>query len=197
MTSKNFIETYFSGIKKISSKIKYKEIENLVKEILKIKNQKGRIFFLGVGGSAGNASHAVNDFRKLCEIECYAPTDNVAELTARINDDGWNSSFANWLKVSNLKKNDAIFVLSVGGGDIKKNISLNLVEAIRFAKKKGAKIFGIVGRKESYLYKNGDNVIFVPIVNKKMMTAYSEAFQAVIWHSIVMHPQLQSVKTKW
>ena len=123
MTSKNFIETYFSGIKKISSKIKYKEIENLVKEILKIKNQKGRIFFLGVGGSAGNASHAVNDFRKLCEIECYAPSDNVSELTARINDNGWKSSFSEWLRVSNLNKNDAIFIFSVGGGNLKKKLA--------------------------------------------------------------------------
>lgn len=123
MTSENFIETYFSGIKKISSKIKYKEIENLVKEILKIKNQKGRIFFLGVGGSAGNASHAVNDFRKLCEIECYAPSDNVSELTARINDNGWKSSFSEWLRVSNLNKNDAIFIFSVGGGNLKKKLA--------------------------------------------------------------------------
>lgn len=192
-----FFKKYYNDIVSISKDIDKDNLHKLVASLSKIKKKKSRIFFLGVGGSAGNCAHAVNDFRKLCEIECYAPTDNVAELTARINDDGWNSSFANWLKVSNLKKNDAIFVLSVGGGDIKKNISLNLVEAIRFAKKKGAKIFGIVGRKESYLYKNGDNVIFVPIVNKKMMTAYSEAFQAVIWHSIVMHPQLQSVKTKW
>ena len=123
MTSKNFIETYFSGIKKISSEIKYKEIENLVKEIVKIKNQKGRIFFLGVGGSASNASHAVNDFRKLCEIECYAPSDNVSELTARINDNGWKSSFSEWLRVSNLNKNDAIFIFSVGGGNLKKKLA--------------------------------------------------------------------------
>ena len=197
MTSKNFIETYFNGIKKISSEIKYKEIENLVKEILKIKNQKGRIFFLGVGGSAGNASHAVNDFRKLCEIECYAPSDNVSELTARINDNGWKSSFSEWLRVSNLNKNDAIFIFSVGGGNLKKKVSINLVEAIKYAKKVNSRILGTVGRDGGFTKRAGNCVVIVPNIDSGLVTPFTESYQAVVWHCIVSHPLLQKVKTKW
>ncbi len=197
MTSKKFIETYFNGIKKISSEIKYKEIENLVKEILKIKNQKGRIFFLGVGGSAGNASHAVNDFRKLCEIECYAPSDNVSELTARINDNGWKSSFSEWLRVSNLNKNDAIFIFSVGGGNLKKKVSINLVEAIKYAKKVNSRILGTVGRDGGFTKRAGNSVVIVPNIDSDLVTPFTESYQAVIWHCIVSHPLLQKVKTKW
>ena len=162
-----------------------------------LKKKKGRVFFLGVGGSAGNCSHAVNDFRKICNIECYAPTDNVSELTARINDDGWESSFVNWLKVSNLKKNDAIFVFSVGGGNLVKKVSVNLIQAIKFAKQKKTLILGIVGKKNSFLEKNGDVVLKIPIKNENLVTPISESFQAVIWHSIVSDSRLQLNKTKW
>ena len=150
-----------------------------------------------MGGSAANSSHAVNDFRKLCGIECYSPVDNVSELTARINDEGWSSSFSNWLNISNLNSKDALFIFSVGGGDLEKKVSVNLIEAVKFGKKKGAKIFGVIGRKKSFVYKNGDNVILVPEINKKLRTPYTEAFQAVIWHSLVSHPLLQLNKTKW
>lgn len=193
----NFFENFFEGSAKISKKMNIDELELLVKAIKKIKNKKGRIFFLGVGGSAGNCSHAVNDFRKLCGIEAYTPLDNVSELTARINDEGWNSSLQKWLEISRLKSNDALFILSVGGGDKKKNISVNLIEAVKYAKKKKAKIFGIIGRKKGYVKKVGNNVIVIPEINKKLITPFSEAFQAVVWHGLVSHPMLQSMKTKW
>jgi D-sedoheptulose 7-phosphate isomerase len=193
----NFFENFFDGSAKISKKMNIDELELLVKAIKKIKNKKGRIFFLGVGGSAGNCSHAVNDFRKLCGIEAYTPLDNVSELTARINDEGWDSSLQKWLEISRLKSNDALFILSVGGGDKKKNISVNLIEAVKYAKKKKAKIFGIIGRKKGYVKKAGNNVVVIPEINKKLITPYSEAFQAVVWHALVSHPILQSMKTKW
>ena len=192
-----FIEKYFQEASIISKKINLKSIENLTNDILEIKKKRGRIFFIGVGGSAGNCSHAVNDFRKLCNIECYAPTDNVSELTARINDEGWENSLVDWLKVSKLEKNDAIFVFSVGGGNKKFNVSVNLIKAADYAKKLKTKIFGIVGKKDGYIYKKADRVILVPMVNEKMVTPYSEAFQAVIWHCLVSHPLLQEKKTKW
>ena len=166
-------------------------------ELKSLKKRNGRLFFLGVGGSAGNASHAVNDFRKLCNIECYCPTDNVSELTARINDEGWDSSFAEWLKVSKINKKDSIFIFSVGGGSKIKKISVNLIKAIDYAKKKKIKIFGIIGKKNGYAKKKGDNIIVVPEVDSKLVTPFSEAFQAVIWHCLVSHPLLQTCKTKW
>jgi len=193
----NFLKNYFKGSAEISNKIDILELELLIKEIKKIKLKKGRIFFLGVGGSAGNCSHAVNDFRKLCGIESYTPLDNVSELTARINDEGWDSSLKNWLEISKLKSTDAIFIFSVGGGDKKRNISVNLIEAVKYAKKRKAKIFGVIGRKEGYVKRAGDNVIVIPQINKKLITPYSEAYQAVVWHGIVSHPILQSKKTKW
>ena len=193
----NFFKNFFDGSAKISKKINIEELESLVKEIRKVKKNKGRIFFLGVGGSAGNCSHAVNDFRKLCSIEAYTPLDNVSELTARINDEGWESSLQKWLEVSRLKSRDALFIMSVGGGDKKKNVSVNLIEAVKYAKKKRAKIFGIIGRKKGYVKTNGDNVIVIPEINSKLITPYSEAFQAVVWHALVSHPMLQSMKTKW
>jgi len=191
------IENYFSGISDISENIKKKDIEDLAKALSKIKKNKGRIFFLGVGGSAGNASHAVNDFRKLCEIECYTPTDNVSEFSARINDDGWNSSFSEWLRVSNLNKKDAIFIFSVGGGNIKKKVSLNLVEAIKYAKKVKSNIFGIVGRDGGFTKKSGNCVILIPNLNSKLVTPFAESYQAVVWHCLVSHPLLQKTQTKW
>ena len=197
MKNKYFFQKYFDGISEISNFIDKKKLEKLVLSLKNLRNKKGRVFFLGVGGSAANSSHAVNDFRKLCGIECYSPVDNVSELTARINDEGWNSSFSNWLNISNLNSKDALFVFSVGGGDLEKKVSVNLIEAVKFGKKKGAKIFGVIGRKKSFVYKNGDNVILVPEINKKLRTPYTEAFQAVIWHSLVSHPLLQLNKTKW
>ena len=197
MKNLKIFDDYFNGISKISKKIDKKKILNLAEQIKSIKNQSGRIFFLGVGGSAGNASHAVNDFRKLCNIESYSITENVSELTARINDEGWNSSFANWLKVSKLSSNDAIFVFSVGGGNAKKKVSVNLIEAAIYAKKKKCKIFGIVGKKDGYIAKEADEVIIIPEINSSLVTPYSEAFQAVVWHGLVSHPILQSNKTKW
>ena len=197
MKNKYSFQKYFDGISEISNFIDKKKLEKLVLSLKNLRNKKGRVFFLGVGGSAANSSHAVNDFRKLCGIECYSPVDNVSELTARINDEGWSSSFSNWLNISNLNSKDALFIFSVGGGDLEKKVSVNLIEAVKFGKKKGAKIFGVIGRKKSFVYKNGDNVILVPEINKKLRTPYTEAFQAVIWHSLVSHPLLQLNKTKW
>ena len=193
----NFSNIFFRSTKLISEIIDKNQIEKLAQSISKIKKQKGRIFFVGVGGSSANASHAVNDFRKLCEIECYTPTDNVAEFSARINDDGWDSSFSNWLKISNLNKNDAIFIFSVGGGNIKKNVSINLVKSIIYAKKVGAKIFGIVGRDGGETKKKGDNVILIPTIDKDLITPQTESFQSIIWHCLVSHPLLKVEKTKW
>jgi len=197
MNSSKHVKKYFDGIKNISNILAKQDIEDLVKEIFKIKKKNGRIFFLGVGGSAGNASHAVNDFRKICEIEAYTPTDNVSEFSARINDDGWNSSFSEWLKISKLSKKDGIFILSVGGGNLKKKVSLNLVEAIKYAKKVKSSIFGIVGRDGGFTKIKGDKVILIPNVNPKLVTPFAEAYQAVVWHCLVSHPLLQKVKTKW
>ena len=197
MKSNNHVRIYFDGIKDISEKLNKKDINDLVKEISNIKKRGGRIFFLGVGGSAGNASHAVNDFRKICEIESYTPTDNVSEFSARINDDGWNRSFSEWLRVSRLNNKDAIFILSVGGGNIKKKVSINLVEAIKFAKKVKSKVFGIVGRDGGFTKLKGDKIILIPNENPKMVTPFTEAYQSVIWHCLVSHPLLQKVKTKW
>ncbi len=197
MKSNNHVRIYFDGIKDISEKLNKKDINDLVKEISNIKKKGGRIFFLGVGGSAGNASHAVNDFRKICEIESYTPTDNVSEFSARINDDGWNRSFSEWLRVSRLNNKDAIFILSVGGGNIKKKVSINLVEAIKFAKKVKSKVFGIVGRDGGFTKLKGDKIILIPNENPKMVTPFTEAYQSVIWHCLVSHPLLQKVKTKW
>jgi|TARA_Y100000590_G_C15644120_1_gene986185 D-sedoheptulose 7-phosphate isomerase len=195
--SQNFITEYFNQIAVIAKLIDIKEINKLVYELKSLKKRNGRLFFLGVGGSAGNASHAVNDFRKLCNIESYCPTDNVSELTARINDDGWNSSFAEWLKVSKINRKDSIFIFSVGGGSKSKKVSVNLIQAIDYAKKKKIKIFGVIGKKNGYAKKKGDNIIVVPEINKKLITPFSEAFQAVIWHCLVSHPLLQTCKTKW
>jgi D-sedoheptulose 7-phosphate isomerase len=172
-------------------------LEHMVDLILNLKTASGRIFFLGVGGSAANCSHAVNDFRKIVGIEAYAPTDNVAELTARTNDEGWDTTFSSWLEISRLSKNDAIFILSVGGGNLEKNISPNIVSAIKYAKKVGAKILGIVGRDGGYTAKEADACVLIPIVNELNITPHSEAFQAVLWHLLVSHPKLKSNQTKW
>ncbi len=191
------VNNYFYCIGSIAKLIDKKKIQKLAEEIFKVKKKRGRLFFLGVGGSAGNCSHAVNDFRKICNIESYCPTDNVSELTARINDEGWETSFQEWLKSSNLSKKDAIFIMSVGGGNLKKKISVNLIKSLSFAKKRNSKIFGIVGRKDGYTFKHADVCIDIPNINNKLITPFSESFQAVVWHCLVSHPILQDNKTKW
>jgi D-sedoheptulose 7-phosphate isomerase len=172
-------------------------IEAMVTSLSNVRNRGGRLFFLGVGGSAGNCSHAVNDFRKLAGFEAYAPTDNVSELTARTNDEGWETTFAAWLKGSRLTDKDAVFVMSVGGGDLEKNVSANLVRAVQYAKGVGASVLGIVGRDGGYTAKVGESVVIVPTVNPDNVTPHSEAFQAVVWHLLVSHPSLKTAPTKW
>jgi D-sedoheptulose 7-phosphate isomerase len=172
-------------------------IENIVDLLADVKFTGGRLFVLGVGGSAANAGHAVNDFRKLAGIETYAPTDNVAELTARTNDEGWQTVFSGWLKVSRLNSKDCLFILSVGGGDKEKNVSPNLIEAIDLAKSVGARVTGIVGRDGGYTAQNADACLVVPTVNPSTVTPHSESFQTVIWHLMVSHPKLKSNPTKW
>tara|TARA_A100001015_G_scaffold313767_1_gene421752 strand:- start:1099 stop:1689 length:591 start_codon:yes stop_codon:yes gene_type:complete len=195
--TKNYSRRFLNLIDQITLLIDDKKIDLLAKKIAELRKKKGRLFFLGIGGSAANSSHAVNDFRKLCNIESYSPLDNVAELTARINDEGWDSSIRDWLKVSNLKKNDALFVFSVGGGNKQKKVSTNLITAIDYAKRKRSKIFGVVGKKNGYLKKRGDLVILIPEVNLKKVTPLSEAYQAIVWHCLVSHPMLQQKKNKW
>ncbi|MHB8138576.1 MAG: SIS domain-containing protein [Smithellaceae bacterium] len=172
-------------------------IEQMADMLFGIKQDGGRIFFLGVGGSAGNCSHAVNDFRKIVGIESYAPTDNVSELTARTNDEGWATIFVEWLKTSRLSAKDAVFVFSVGGGNVDKNISPNLVAALKYAKSVGAKVTGVVGRDGGYTAQVADTCVIVPTVNTETITPHSEAFQAVVWHLLVSHPKLKSNQTKW
>lgn len=181
----------------IINKIDAESIEKVADLLALVKKDGGRIFFLGVGGSAGNCSHAVNDFRKIVEIESYAPTDNVSELTARTNDEGWATIFEPWLKLSKLNSNDAIFIFSVGGGNLDKNISPNLVNALNYAKSVNAKITGVVGRDGGYTALVADACVIVPTVNPENITPHSEAFQAVIWHLLVSHPKLKSNQTKW
>jgi D-sedoheptulose 7-phosphate isomerase len=181
----------------IIQKIDASAIEKMVELLATVKKEGGRIFFLGVGGSAGNCSHAVNDFRKIVGIESYAPTDNVSELTARTNDEGWSTIFVEWLKTSKLLAKDAIFIFSVGGGNLEKNISPNLVEALKFAKAVGAKVTGVVGRDGGYTAQVADACVIVPTVNPDTITPHSEAFQAVVWHLLVSHPALKANQTKW
>lgn len=181
----------------IIQKMDVNAIEKMADLLSTVKADGGRIFFLGVGGSAGNCSHAVNDFRKIVGIESYAPTDNVSELTARTNDEGWATVFAEWLKISKLHSKDALFIFSVGGGDLEKNISPNLVEAIKLAKSVGAKVTGVVGRDGGYTAKVADACVIVPTVNNETITPHSEAFQAVVWHLLVSHPKLKANQTKW
>jgi D-sedoheptulose 7-phosphate isomerase len=193
----NYTQKHLQEAAEILQRLDTAAIETIVAMLADIKASSGRVFFLGVGGSAANCSHAVNDFRKLAGIECYAPTDNVSELTARINDDGWESTFVEWLKVSRLNDKDALFILSVGGGDVDRNVSPNLVAAARHAKLAGARVIGILGRDGGYTAQIADAVVIVPTVNALTVTAHSEAFQAVIWHLLVSHPRLKSNDTKW
>lgn len=181
----------------IIQKMDVSAIEKMADLLATVKAEGGRIFFLGVGGSAGNCSHAVNDFRKIVGIESYAPTDNVSELTARTNDEGWATVFVEWLKISKLQPKDALFIFSVGGGNLEKNISPNLVEAIKLAKTVGAKVTGVVGRDGGYTAQAADACVIVPTVNPETITPHSEAFQAVVWHLLVSHPKLKANQTKW
>jgi D-sedoheptulose 7-phosphate isomerase len=188
---------FFRDAGAICEKIDTGKIERLATELSGLRDRGGRLFFLGVGGSAGNCSHSVNDFRKLCGIEAYTPADNVSELTARTNDEGWETVFAAWLEVSRLGSHDAIFIYSVGGGDAERGVSVNIIRAVDLAKERGAKVFGIVGKDTGYTAQKGDVVIVVPQINPSWVTPLSEAFQAVIWHCLVSHPELQRRKTKW
>ena len=188
---------FFSEVVSIAQKIDINAIEELAQNLNNLRMHNGRLFVSGVGGSAGNCSHAVNDFRKLCGIEAYAPTDNVSELTARANDEGWHTIFSEWLRVSKITNKDAIFVFSVGGGNVDANVSPNIVTALKLAKERGLKIFGVVGRDGGYAKQVGDCVIVVPTVNDSHVTPHSEAFQAVVWHCLVSNPILQQVATKW
>jgi len=188
---------YFDEATTILKQLDAGAVDRLAEDLAALRAREGRLFLLGVGGSAGNCSHAVNDFRKLCGIEAYAPTDNVSELTARTNDEGWDSVFSEWLKVSRANSKDAIFVFSVGGGDLERNVSPNLVKGIQEAKARGLKVFGVVGRDGGYTRKAGDNVIVVPTIDASRVTPHTEAFHAVVWHCLVSHPALQIVATKW
>jgi D-sedoheptulose 7-phosphate isomerase len=193
----SFARAFLTEAKQVIDGLDVAQIERMASLLSDLKRNGGRLFFLGVGGSAGNCGHAVNDFRKIVGIEAYAPTDNVSELTARANDDGWASIFVEWLKVSRLKKDDMVFVFSVGGGNLEKNVSPNLVTALQYAKEVGSKIVGVVGRDGGYTAKAADAVCIIPTVNAEMVTPHSEAFQAVVWHLLVSHPLLKASQTKW
>jgi len=191
------VTDYFREVSDIARDLSLEAIEALCDELVALRARGGRLFLIGVGGSAANCSHAVNDFRKLCGIEAYAPTDNVSELTARTNDDGWSSVFSEWLKVSRADSADAVMVFSVGGGNLEKNVSPNIVSCLQEAKSLGLRIFGIVGRDGGYTKQVGDNVVVVPALSPARVTPHTEAFQAVIWHCLVSHPKLQKNATKW
>jgi D-sedoheptulose 7-phosphate isomerase len=192
-----FTDQFLAEARTILEQIDRPAIEHMVEIIRQIRAGQGRLFILGVGGSAANASHAVNDFRKLVGLEAYAPTDNVSELTARTNDDGWETVFARWLEVSRLTPRDLLLVLSVGGGSLEKNVSPNLVHALRYARQVGARIIGVVGRDGGYTARVADACVIVPTVNTQHVTPHAEAFQAVVWHLIVSHPALKACQTKW
>lgn len=192
-----YTEQHLTETREIVSKLNADAIEEIVKRLAAVRERGGRLFILGVGGSAANASHAVNDFRKITGIEAYAPTDNVSELTARTNDEGWASVFVEWLRVSHLNAKDALLVLSVGGGNLEKNVSPNLVSALKLAKEVGATILGIVGRDGGYTAQEADACVIIPTVNPNNTTPHAEAFQAVIWHLLVSHPRLKASQTKW
>lgn len=192
-----YIQSYLSEVAMIAEMLDREAVEKTVAILRDIREKKGRLFFLGIGGGAGNASHAVNDFRKIAGFESYTPTDNVSELTARVNDAGADTVFVNWLKGSRISANDGVFVFSVGGGNIEKNISTNIVNALKLSKSVGAKILGVVGRDGGYTAKVADACIVIPTVNKETVTPHTEAFQAVIWHLLVSHPAIKINEMKW
>ena len=193
----NFTSQFLSEVLQVASQFDAAAIDKLVDELALVRDRGGRLFILGVGGSAANASHAVNDFRKICGFECYAPTDNVSEVTARTNDDGWSSVFVEWLKGSRLQARDGLLVFSVGGGNVEKNVSPNLVTAIQLAQQVGASVMGIVGRDGGFTARAAKACVIVPTVNPVHVTPHAEAFQAVIWHLLVSHPKLKVGQTKW
>lgn len=193
----SFTTEYLACVAETLDRLDVAALDRMVELLVTMRRQNGRIFFLGVGGSAANAAHAVNDFRKICGFEAYAPTDNVAELTARTNDEGWETVFATWLCTSRLGPSDLIFVLSVGGGDLERNISPNLVRAIQYARQVGAKVAGIVGRDGGFTGKMADAAVIIPGVHPDLVTPLAESFQSVIWHMLVSHPALKVAATKW
>jgi D-sedoheptulose 7-phosphate isomerase len=193
----DFIARYLAEAGRVAAAIDQAAVARVVDLLVPVRDGGGRLFILGVGGSAGNASHAVNDFRKIAGFEAYAPTDNVSELTARINDDGWDTSFANWLKGSRLSARDAVLVFSVGGGDAERGVSTNLVRALEHAKAVGARVAGIVGRDGGFTAKVADACVIIPTVSPDLVTAHAEAFQAVVWHCLVSHPRLKAAAMKW
>ena len=193
----NFIKIYKNNFFKSLDKLDEKKINQTVLLLKKLRKNKGRLFIIGVGGSAGNASHAVNDFRKLCNIDAYTPVDNISEITAKTNDEGFEYIFDSYLKLSKINKNDILMVFSVGGGNQKKNVSVNIIKAIKFAKSKKTQIICIVGKSDGYAYKNSDIKILINVEEKKLLTPISETFQVLLWHLFVSHPLLQINKTKW
>jgi D-sedoheptulose 7-phosphate isomerase len=192
-----FAKQFLDEAQDVARRLDADAIESVASHLAQLRARGGRLFILGVGGSAGNASHAVNDFRKLVGIETYAPTDNVSELTARTNDEGWETVFSAWLEVSRLKASDAILIFSVGGGSLERNVSPNLVRAVQYAKQVGATVLGIVGRDGGYTATQADACVIIPVVNPDHITPHSEAFQAVVWHLLVTHPSLKAMPTKW
>ncbi|HEX8168864.1 MAG TPA: SIS domain-containing protein [Beijerinckiaceae bacterium] len=192
-----FASHHLAEVREITDRLDTNVIETMARLLAELRDRGGRLFFLGVGGSAGNCGHAVNDFRKIVGIEAYAPTDNVSELTARTNDEGWETVFVEWLKTSRLSDRDMLFIFSVGGGSLEKNVSPNLVRALQHAKTVGAKILGVVGRDGGYTGQVGDAVCIIPTVNPDAVTPHAEAFQAVVWHLLVTHPSLKTRQTKW
>ena len=193
----SYAQSYLAETSQIITQLDASAIESLVDALVALRGRGGRLFILGVGGGAGHASHAVNDFRKIAGIEAYAPTDNVSELTARINDDGWETAFVNWLRVSRLRRDDALLIFSVGGGDLQRNISPNLVRALEYARQLGTPICGIVGRDGGFTARVADVCVIIPTVNRETITPHTEAFQAVIWHLVVSHPALSATAMKW
>jgi D-sedoheptulose 7-phosphate isomerase len=192
-----YISRYLREAIQIAEQIDQRQVQGIIDVLVETRNNNGRLFILGVGGSAGNATHAVNDFRKIANIESYTPTDNVSELTARVNDDGWDTSFSRWLLGSHLRKGDALLVFSVGGGNLEKNVSANIVRALELAQKVGAKITGIVGRDGGYTARVADAVVVIPTISDDTVTPHAESFQAVVWHLIVTDPQLKANEMKW
>jgi D-sedoheptulose 7-phosphate isomerase len=193
----SFTTDYIAEATQILARLDVGAIERTVEKLAETRRAGGRVFFLGVGGSAANASHAVNDFRKIAGFEAYAPTDNVSELTARVNDESWESVFVNWLKGSRLRRGDMVFVFSVGGGSLENNISPNLVRAVQYAKEVGATVCGVVGRDGGYTAKVADACVVVPTVNPQNVTPHAESFQATVWHLLVSHPSIKAAQTKW